>query len=89
MQSKEDELLLATEVARSPGCRYARWNASRGAGIASRDRDNGAGACTAGWPPKGVWAMPRESLRQLEAIRKPVGYPGGKARKKAAPSTES
>jgi hypothetical protein len=33
-----------------------------------------------GLPPKGVWLIPRSSLRQIEQIRKPVGYPKGKLR---------
>ena len=85
MHSPEDELLLATEV-------DALWW-SRHCQPRSRHRCSCLYCwprnASAGWPPKGVWVIPRESLRQLEAIRKPVGYPGGKARKRAAPSTES
>ena len=93
MHSKEDELLLATEVAALSGVslrtveRVSSW--SRHCQPRSRHRCSCLYCwprnASAGWPPKGVWVIPRESLRQLEAIRKPVGYPGGKARKRAAP----
>jgi hypothetical protein len=35
-----------------------------------------------GLPPKGVWLIERSGLSHLASIRKPVGYPKGKARSK-------
>jgi transposase len=33
-----------------------------------------------GLPPKGIWVIRRSDLKQIEQIRKPVGYPKGKPR---------
>jgi hypothetical protein len=94
MHSKEEELLLATEVAALSGVSVhtlERVSWSRHCPPRSRQECSclhcwPRNAC-ADWPPKGVWAIPRGSLRQLEAIGKPVGYPRGKARKRPPPSS--
>lgn len=94
MHSTEDELLLVTEVAEQYGVSVRtveRW-VEQGLPAQKATEEQLLALLASqrlkGWPPKGVWVIPRESLRQLEAIRKPVGYPKGKARKKATPSTE-
>jgi hypothetical protein len=94
MSSTEDELLLVTEVAEQYGVSVRtveRWvELGLPAQKATEEQLLGllASQRVKGWPPKGVWVIPRESLSRVEEIRKPVGYPRGKSRKRVTPSTE-